>query len=41
MGFKEGNQYGKLTKRGENRVTRQVKDKLTALIDNIEIQLYF
>ena len=35
MGFKEGNQYGKLTKRGENRVTRQVKDKLTALIDNI------
>ena len=33
--FKEGNQYGKLTKRGQNKITTEVKQKLTALIDNI------
>jgi hypothetical protein len=33
--FKEGNQYGKMTKRGQNKVTTEVKEKLTALIDNI------
>ena len=35
MGFKEGNTYGKLTKRGQNKITTEVKQKLTALIDNI------
>jgi hypothetical protein len=35
MGFKEGNTYGKMTKRGQNKVTTEVKQKLTALIDNI------
>ena len=33
MPFKEGNQYGKLTKRGENRVTKEVKQKLDNLLD--------
>lgn len=35
MGFQEGNQYGKLSKRGQNKLTTEVKEKLTALIDNI------
>ena len=35
MGFKEGNQYGKLSKRGEGKVSKEVKNKLTALMDNI------
>jgi hypothetical protein len=34
MPFKEGNQYGKLTKRGENRVTKEVKQKLDNLLDD-------
>jgi hypothetical protein len=34
MPFKEGNQYGKLTKRGENRVTKEVKQKLSKLLDD-------
>jgi hypothetical protein len=34
MPFKEGNQYGKLTKRGENRVTKEVKQKLANLLDD-------
>ena len=34
MPFKEGNQYGKLTKRGENRVTKEVKQKLAKLLDD-------
>ena len=34
MTFKEGNQYGKLTKRGENRVTKEVKQKLANLLDD-------
>ena len=34
MAFKEGNQYGKLTKRGENRVTKEVKQKLSKLLDD-------
>ncbi len=34
MSFKEGNQYGKLTKRGENRVTKEVKQKLVKLLDD-------
>ena len=33
--FKEGNTYGKMTKRGQNKITTEVKQKLTALIDNI------
>jgi|TARA_B100001105_G_scaffold122028_1_gene97821 hypothetical protein len=35
MGFQEGNQYGKLSKRDQNKLTTEVKEKLTALIDNI------
>lgn len=35
MGFQEGNQYGKLSKRSQNKLTTEVKEKLTALIDNI------
>jgi hypothetical protein len=34
MPFKKGNQYGKLTKRGENRVTKEVKQKLANLLDD-------
>ena len=34
MPFKEVNQYGKLTKRGENRVTKEVKQKLANLLDD-------
>ena len=34
MPFKEGNKYGKLTKRGENRVTKEVKQKLANLLDD-------
>ena len=34
MPFKEGNQYGKLTKRGENQVTKGVKQKLANLLDD-------
>ena len=33
--FKEGNQYGKLSKRGQSKLTVEVKQKLTALIDDI------
>ena len=35
MPFKEGNQFGKLSKRGEGKVSSEVKTKLTALMDNI------
>tara|TARA_R110002020_G_scaffold454171_1_gene669457 strand:+ start:271 stop:612 length:342 start_codon:yes stop_codon:yes gene_type:complete len=35
MSFKEGNQYGKLSKRGEGKINSVVKTKLTALMDNI------
>ena len=35
MPFKEGNQFGKLSKRGEGKVSAEVKSKLTALMDNI------
>ena len=35
MPFKEGNQYGKLTKRGEGKITKEVKSKLTELMDSI------
>ena len=35
MGFQEGNQYGKLSKRDQNKLATEVKEKLTALIDNI------
>ena len=34
MPFKEGNKYGKLTKRGESRVTKEVKQKLANLLDD-------
>ena len=35
MGFKEGNQYGKMSKRGEGKINKEVKSKLTDLMDNI------
>ena len=35
MPFKEGNQFGKLSKRGEGKVSSEIKTKLTALMDNI------
>ena len=35
MSFKKGNQYGKLSKRGEGKITSVVKTKLTALMDSI------
>ena len=35
MPFKEGNKFGKLSKRGEGKVSSEVKTKLTALMDNI------
>ena len=35
MSFKEGNQYGKMSKRGEGKITKEVKSKLTDLMDNI------
>ena len=34
MSFKEGNTYGKMSKRGENRVTKEVKQKLSKLLDD-------
>ena len=34
MPFNEGNTYGKLTKRGENRETKEVKQKLSKLLDD-------
>ena len=35
MSFKEGNKFGKLSKRGEGKITKEVKSKLTDLMDNI------
>ena len=35
MGFQKGNQYGKLSKRGQSKLTVELKEKLTYLIDNI------
>ena len=35
MPFKEGNQFGKLSKRGEGKVSSDIKNKLTSLMDNL------
>jgi len=40
MSFKEGNTYGKMSKRGEGKITKEVKSKLTELMDSIIDDIY-
>ena len=44
MGFKQGNQYGKHTKRGKDILCTQIKDKLkeniVELLNDLDIQSY-
>jgi hypothetical protein len=35
MGFQKGNQYGKLSKRGQNKVSAEIRQKINALINNL------
>ena len=32
MPFKEGNQYGKITKRGEGKITSEIRERLKGLL---------
>ena len=44
MGFKQGNQYGKYTKRGKDILSTQIKDKLkeniVELLNDLDTQSY-
>jgi len=41
MSFKEGNKFSKLSKRGEGKITKEVKSKLMLLLEISSILVLF